>query len=65
MKRYVLEEIVNCDAETGCEEWKATKLSSDNPLALASFLSKRYRIFDTVDRWVYKIKYDEKGFPII
>ncbi|OMD66772.1 hypothetical protein [Paenibacillus odorifer] len=65
MKRFVLEELVSCDRKTGCEDWRTTKLSSDNPIALASFLSKRYRIFDTVERWVYKIKYDENGFPII
>jgi SHS2 domain-containing protein len=61
MKRYVLERLVEYNADTKVETWTRTNLSADDPFVLYNFISNRYRVFDTELNWIYRFKHDEKG----
>ena len=48
-KRYVLQKLIAYDEKERLETWIITNVASNNLDALMNFLSKGYRIFDTVD----------------
>lgn len=52
--RYCIQKLVFKHPVTKEEIWEDTKLSSNNPEGLMDFITCIYRIFDTVDHFVYK-----------
>lgn len=47
-KRYVLQKLISYDEKARLETWIITSVASNNLDALMNFLSRGYRIFDTV-----------------
>lgn len=52
--RYCIQKLVYKHPVTKEEIWEDTKLCSDKPEDLMDFITGSYRIFDTLDHFVYK-----------
>ncbi|ASA22697.1 hypothetical protein B9T62_19010 [Paenibacillus donghaensis] len=53
-KRYVIQKLVFKDNVTKVETWINTSIRSNNPDDLIDFITKLYRIFDTIDNFVVR-----------